>query len=72
MELRAAGRIGCVRTRRVRTQTSVKLAIAAVILIFFAGFVLRAAVRLASAAMHSLFVAVLVLVVIVWFLAKSR
>jgi len=54
----------------VRTQT--KLAIAAVIAIFFAGFVLRAAVRLASVAMHSLFFAILLVVVIVWIVAKLR
>jgi len=54
----------------VRTQT--KLAIAAVIAIFFAGFVLRAAVRLASVAMHSLFFAILLVVVIVWIVAKMR
>jgi len=51
---------------------SVKLAIAAVIAILFAGFILRAAVKLASAAMHSMFIAVLVLIVIVWVLAKFR
>jgi heme A synthase len=56
--------------RAVRTQT--KLAIAAVIAIFFAGFVLRAAVRLASVAMHSLFFAILLVVVIVWIVAKMR
>jgi len=56
----------------VRPQTSVKLAIAAVIAIFFAGFVLRASVRLASVAMHSLFFAVLMVVVIAWMVAKLR
>jgi hypothetical protein len=56
----------------VRPQTSVKLAIAAVIAIFFAGFILRAAMRLASVAMHSLFFAILVLIVIVWAVAKAR
>ena len=54
----------------MRTQT--KLAIAAVIAILFAGFVLRAAVRLASVAMHSLFFAILLVVVIVWIVAKLR
>ena len=56
--------------RGVRTQT--KLAIAAVIAILFAGFVLRAAVRLASVAMHSLFFAILLVVVIAWIVAKLR
>ena len=49
----------------MRPQTATKLAIAAVIAILFAGFILRAA-------MHSMFIAVLVLIVIVWVLAKFR
>ena len=56
----------------MRPQTSVKLAIASVIAIFFAGFVLRAAVRLASVAMHSIFFAVMLVVVIIWIVAKLR
>jgi len=55
----------------VRPQTSIKLAIAAVIAIVFAGFILRAAMRLASVAMHSLFFAVLLLGVIAWLAAKQ-
>jgi len=54
------------------TKTSIKLAIAAVIAIFFAGFILRAAMKLASVAMHSLFFAVLLLVVIVWVVVKRK
>ena len=54
----------------VRPQT--KLLIAAVIALFFAGFVLRAAVRLASVAMHSLFFAILLAIVIAWVVAKTR
>lgn len=53
----------------VRPQT--KLLIAAVIAIFFAGFVLRAAVKLASVALHSLFFAILMVVVIAWIVAKT-
>jgi hypothetical protein len=56
----------------VRPQTSVKLAIASVIAIFFAGFILRAAVRLASVAMHSLFFAILLVVIVAWIFAKTR
>ena len=58
--------------RRMRPQTATKLAVAAAVCIFFAGFVLRAAMRLASTAMHSLVFAVLLAVVAVWVFAKSR
>jgi hypothetical protein len=53
----------------VRPQT--KLLIAAVIAVLFAGFVLRAAVRLVSVALHSFFFAILLVVVIVWIVAKT-
>lgn len=53
----------------MRPQT--KLLIAAVIAIFFAGFVLRAAVKLASVALHSLFFAILMVIVIAWIVAKT-
>jgi hypothetical protein len=56
----------------MRTSTSIKLAIAAVIALLFAGFVLRAAMRLASAAMHSMLVLVLIVVVVIWAAAKFR
>jgi len=56
----------------MRTSTSIKLAIAAVIALFFAGFVLRAATRLASAAMHSMLMLVVVAVVILWAVWKFR
>jgi len=49
-----------------------KLAIVAVVAILFAGVVLRAAMRLASVAMHSLFVTILLAVCVVWFIAKLR
>jgi len=54
------------------TSTSIKLAVAAAIALFFAGFVLRAATRLAAAAMHSMLVLVLVVVVILWAVWKFR
>jgi hypothetical protein len=50
----------------MRRSTSVKLAIAAVIALFFAGFILRAAARLASAAMHSFFILALLVIVAIW------
>jgi hypothetical protein len=56
----------------MRRSTSIKLAIAAVIALFFAGFVLRAAVRLASAAMHSFFILALLVIVAIWAAAKLR
>jgi hypothetical protein len=56
----------------MRTSTSIKLAIAAVVALFFAGFVLRAAMRLASAAMHSMLMLVLICGVILWLVWKFR
>jgi hypothetical protein len=56
----------------LRTATSVKLAIAGVIALLFAGFILRAAMRLASAAMHSMLVLVLVVVIVLWVAWKFR
>lgn len=54
------------------TSTSIKLAIAGIIAIVFAGFVLRAAVKLANAAMHSFLVLALVLIVVIWLSAKIK
>jgi len=56
----------------MRASTSIKLFIAGIICILFAGFILRAALRLASAAMHSFFILALVLGVAVWIMAKMR
>jgi hypothetical protein len=56
----------------MRPSTSIKLAVAAVVALLFAGFVLRAAMRLASAAMHSMLVLVLVVIVVIWIAAKFR
>ncbi|MEO6259044.1 MAG: hypothetical protein ABIP63_01795 [Thermoanaerobaculia bacterium] len=56
----------------MRPQTATKLAVAAAFCIFFAGFVLRAAMRLASTAMHSMVFAVILVVLAVWVFAKAR
>jgi hypothetical protein len=56
----------------VRTETSVKIAIAAIIVLLFAGFILRAALRLAATAMHSLLGAFVILALILWLFAKRR
>jgi hypothetical protein len=56
----------------MRPSTSIKLFIAGVLCILFAGFILRAALRLASAAMHSFFVLALVVGVMVWAAAGMR
>lgn len=56
----------------MKPETSIKLAIAAVILLLFAGFVLRAAMRLAATAMHSMFgLLVITLLVLLLFVKKS-
>ncbi len=52
--------------------TSLKLAILAIIALFFAGFILRAAARLASAAMHSFFILALLVVVVIWVATKMK
>ena len=56
----------------VKTGTSIKLAIAAVVVLLFAGFVLRAALRLAATAMHSLFGAFAIVVLILILFAKNQ
>ena len=56
----------------MRSSTTIKLAIAAVIAILFGGLALRAAMRLVSTATHSLFFGVLLLVVVVWIFAKRK
>ena len=54
------------------TSASIKLAIAAAIALLFAGFVLRAATRLAAAALHSMLMLVIVVVIILWVAWKFR
>lgn len=56
----------------MRSSTTIKLAIAAVIAILFGGLALRAAMRLVSTATHSLFFGVLLLVLVVWIFAKRK
>ena len=56
----------------MRPQTATRLAVAAAFCILFAGFVMRAAMRLASTAMHSLVFAVMLVVLAVWVFAKAR
>jgi hypothetical protein len=56
----------------VKPETSIKLAIVAVIVLFFAGFVLRAALRLATTAMHSLFGLLVVLILVVLLFVKTK
>ena len=56
----------------MRTQTAVKLAAAGIICILFAGFVLRAAMKLAATAMHSILFAVLLVVLVLWMMVKRR
>ena len=56
----------------MRPQTATKLAIAAVIAILFAGFILRAAMKLAATAMHSILGAIVIVVLVAWLFAKTR
>ena len=55
---------------RVKSGTSIKLAIAALVVLLFAGFILRAALRLAATAMHSLFGAFVIVVLILILFAR--
>ena len=56
----------------MKSSTTIKLAIAAVVAIMFGGLALRAAMRLVSTATHSLFFGVLLLVLVVWIFAKRK
>ena len=56
----------------MRAQTATKIAIVAAIAILFAGFVMRAAMKLAATAMHSLLFAVVLVVVVGWLFIKTR
>ena len=56
----------------MRRSTSVKLVLLIVIGFLFSGFLLRAGIRLVSAAMHSLFVLALLVIVVIWAAAKLR
>jgi hypothetical protein len=54
----------------LKPATTAKLAAAAVVLLLFGGFALRAAMRLVNTATHSLFFGVLMLIMVVWIFAK--
>lgn len=56
----------------VRTETSIKLAIGAVVVLVFAGFILRAALRLAATAMHSILGAFVIVALILLLFVKTR
>jgi hypothetical protein len=56
----------------VKPETSIKLAIAAIIVLLFAGFILRAAMRLAATAMHSLFGMLVIVVLVVLLFARGK
>jgi len=56
----------------LKPATLVKIAIAAVVLLFFGSFALRAAMRLVSTATHSLFFGALLVVLVVWIVAKRK
>jgi hypothetical protein len=56
----------------MRPQTATKLAIAAVIAILFAGFILRAAMKLAATAMHSILGAIVIVLLVAWVVVKAK
>ena len=62
----------CAKTPAMRTATAAKLAIAAVIAIVFSGFVLRAAMKLAATAMHSILGAIVIVALVVWVAWRRR
>jgi len=62
----------CESLHALKPATTAKLAIAAVLLLLFGGFALRAAMRLVSTATHSLFFGVLLLVMVVWIFSKRN
>ena len=56
----------------MRPQTATKLAIVAVDCILFAGIILRAAMKLAATAMHSILGAIVVVVLVAWVVVKAK
>jgi hypothetical protein len=56
----------------MRLSTSLKLMIAAIIALFFAGFLMRAALKLANAAMHSFFIFGLLVIIAIWALGGLK
>ena len=62
----------CESLHVLKPATTAKLAIAAVVLLLFGGFALRAAMRLVNTATHSLFFGALMLIMVVWIFAKRN
>jgi len=56
----------------VRTSTSLKLALVGIVALLFSGLILRAALRLANTAMHSMFTLLLVVLIVAWVMVKVR
>jgi hypothetical protein len=56
----------------LKPATTAKLAVAAVLLLLFGAFALRAAMRLVSTATHSLFFGVLLLIMVVWIFSNRK
>jgi hypothetical protein len=56
----------------LKPATTAKLAVAAVVLLLFGGFALRAAMRLVNTATHSLFFGVLLLIMVVWIFSNRK
>lgn len=56
----------------MRAQTAAKLAVVGVICILFAGVILRAAMKLAATAMHSILFMILLVVLVLWIAMKGR
>ena len=56
----------------MRRSTSMKLLLLIVVGFLFSGFMLRAGMRLLSAAMHSLFILGLLVIVVIWVATKVR
>jgi hypothetical protein len=56
----------------MRLSTSLKLLAVAFFALFFAGFLMRAALKLANAAMHSFFVFGIIVILAVWILGGMK
>lgn len=56
----------------MKSKTAIKLALVAVLALFFGTFALRAAMRLINTATHSLFFGLLLLIFVVWFFATRK
>ncbi|HYM63003.1 MAG TPA: hypothetical protein VEZ11_19100 [Thermoanaerobaculia bacterium] len=56
----------------MQSRTALKLAIAAIVVILFAGIILRLATRLFVVATHSLLTAILIVAIVVWAVMKMK